>query len=426
MKKGLLITAALILTGLTACTKDESVKVQSDNAMRFGTYVDRSTRGQTTDNSGVESTTTVAVKSTGFGILGYQTGLSNWATAGSTTAPNFMYNQFMEWNTIVQDDWAYSPIKYWANIDETNYSFFAYAPYESAPSAGTDRGVVLNANSATGLPTITFTLKSAPADMVDLVCGQAMDQQKNGEENTAIVFNLKHQLARATFEAKTNITTNEPQQTDKTFVIIKSMKIVKNDEAAGASQSTGFYGTATYTFGDVTTNNTITTHGQDGVWSSPVNHTADYAIGDFLHKGSGMIGDPVTGYDKSNGVVILNNNTPLPLFNENQFLFLIPVDGSTGIGNEKKMFIELTYDIVTEDSKLVNGYTVSNNVKTVALPAGNLQQGKAYKFIFNIELTEVKVSGYVVDWDTSMETSLSIGVNAPWSDTESDLGDPEE
>lgn len=425
MKKGLLIATALILTGLTACTKDESVKVQSDNAIRFGTYVDRSTRGQTTDNSGIESTTTVAVKATGFGILGYQTGLSTWAEVGSSTAPNFMYNQFMEWNNIVQDEWGYSPIKYWANIDQTNYSFFAYAPYESAPSVGTNRGVVLNANSATGLPTITFTLKSSPADMVDLVCGQAMNQQKGEEENTAIVFNLKHQLARATFEAKTNITTSVPQQTDKTFVIIKSMKLVKNEASAGASRSTGFYGTATYTFGDVTTNNTVTAHGQDGVWSAPVNHTTDYAMGDFLHKGSGMIGDAVTGYNKNSGVVILNNNTAVSLFNEHQYLFLIPVDGSTGIGAEKSMFVELEYDIVTEDAKLVNGYTVSNNVKTVALPAGYLQQGKAYKFIFDIQLTEVKVAGYVVDWDTSMETSLTIGLGEDWTDTGSELGDPE-
>lgn len=396
MKKRLLFAAALVALGISSCTQDESVKNQSNDAIRFGTYVDRSTKGTVLTNDDPSTAGVTPLKDAAFGILGYYT-IDAWATAGATATPNFMYNEQIVWNSIIAANWGYAPVKYWSNVDAQKYSFFAYAPYEASPSDGANKGITLSANNTQNRPTIGFAIKSAPENMIDLVCGQMMDQTKTSD---AITFNLKHQLTRVTFDAKTDITTDEGKETGNTYVIVKAVKFVKNDEAAGASQSTGLFASGTYTFGTTSSNSTNTDHAQDGVWSALSAQATDYALTSILVEGSGKLGDAGTGYDKSAGVVVQNGAAATTLFDANEYLFLLPPNGSTGIADTKDIYVEVTYDIVTVDPALVNGYTVSsNNVKTVALTDGTLVQGKAYKFVLEFGLTEVKVSGTVVNWD---------------------------
>lgn len=399
MKKRLLFAAAVVALGMASCTQDESVKNQSDEAIRFGTYVDRSTKGTVLTNDDPSTAGVTPLKDAAFGILGYYT-IDDWATGGATATPNFMYNEQIVWNSIIEGNWGYAPVKYWSNVDAQKYSFFAYAPYEASPTDGSNKGITLSANNATSAPTIDFAIKALPEDMVDLVCGQMMDQTKTTD---AITFNLKHQLTRITFDAKTDITADAGKETSATYVIVKDVKFVKNDAAAGAYQSTGLFASGLYTFATASSNGTNTDHAQDGVWSSLDAQATDYSLNSILVEGTGRLGDETTGYDKSAGVAVQNGAAATTLFDANEYLFMLPPNGSTGIADTKDIYVEVTYDIVTVDNALVNGYTVSsNNVKTVALTDGTLVQGKAYKYVLEFGLTEVKVSGTVVNWDTEV------------------------
>ena len=134
----------------------------------------------------------------GVGVFAYYTGSSTWASAGSSTAPNFMYNQYVEYLAVGLDasgndvySWVYSPTKYWPN-DNTNadnvgatgsqtasyLSFFAYAPYvEVTPSTGvvadesTTGITALTSNSTAGAPKVTYTWTNDITQQVDLLWG---------------------------------------------------------------------------------------------------------------------------------------------------------------------------------------------------------------------------------------------------------------
>ena len=151
-----------------------------------------------------------ALQSAGFGVFAYYTGDQNWSTAGTSTIPNFMYNQQVRW---ASEQWTYSPVKYWPNnnnpaddsgatgSESKNYlSFFAYAPYDAAFITG------LSANNAVGAPTVNYTW-GADNDLLyavqtDRYKYDINDANDNGRVGDYVPFVFRHALAKVQFKVR--------------------------------------------------------------------------------------------------------------------------------------------------------------------------------------------------------------------------------
>lgn len=357
--------AALAVTG---CSQNEITEInpETNPAVGFSVYTGTQTKGLVMDNSEPSATDTKALKDAGFGILASYTGQDNW----SSTAPNFMYNQKVTWNPALNSssgDWEYSPLKYWSRTAGDKISFWAYAPYDDETS---DQGIELSDNTATSAPTITFTLKKA-SDMVDLVTGSVMNKEKADK----VSLTLKHVLSRVTFEAKVGEEIfSSSNAAKKTHIFITAAKL-KGSE---------IYKSGTYTF------NTDNASPNDA-WSSTTAGECD--IISALNKGnhSGDIGIG-TVYTTSN-VVEVTSTTAASIFAANQYLFLIPA-GTSGVTGSNAQ-VEFTYDTVTEDAKVANGYSKTSSTVTVDLTAGTLKKGTAYKYTFTFGVDAIKVEAAV-------------------------------
>lgn len=112
-----------------------------------------------------------AIRATGFGVYGYVTPDSDWATSGATTKPRFMTNQHVQF----EGSWTYRPLKYWPNDASDAVSFFAYAPYVSLEDvSGSSTGIIsLPGKDDVGAPKVGYKTADNPAFGVDLMVGVA-------------------------------------------------------------------------------------------------------------------------------------------------------------------------------------------------------------------------------------------------------------
>ena len=203
----LYITAgAFGMTMLTGCSHDSDDVPDGNAAISFTASLDElaDTRAgllgeMTTDRLKEYDAFT---GSGGFGVFAYYTGSATWSTAGSSTPPNFMYNQQVYWDGTTANNWAYAPLKYWPNENQpaddegatgvnnahSYLSFFAYAPYvDNSMSLGTSGITALSANTANGNPTVTYVLSDDPEQQVDILWGKrgkATYQEADGTPNT--------------------------------------------------------------------------------------------------------------------------------------------------------------------------------------------------------------------------------------------------
>ena len=98
-----------------------------------------------------------------------------------------------------------------------------------------------------------------------------------------------------------------------------------------------------------------------------------------------------------------------PLLKNAEYAFLIPVtDGVKQ--DEAKVVIE--YAIVTLDNNLLGGHSCTEDTKELSLPAGILQQGKAYNLAFTIKVNAVELSATPETWTeaNSQESETKIDV----------------
>lgn len=383
---GLIACAALTMTG---CSNDEinaPQQSQGNNAIEFSTYLGRNAQG----SRGTETSTT-SIQTKGFGVLAYYTEQDNFA---NTNKPNFMWNQQV---TYSNSAWSYTPVKYWPTKVKDKVSFFAYAPYVASGNAN---GIVLSGNSAIGAPTATITLPDDPSQTIDFVAAVQMNKTYNdsAKANNNVSFTLLHEMTRVKIQAKLDKSVydaSDPKH--KTFVVIKNVTFNNKGQ---------FYKSGTYTFS--------TTNGERGKWATTDNATA-YSLD--LNKVMKKDTIKVTGakdksgsgdYQKGEAGIKLVNTDPIPLFKDDQYLFLIPVANLT----DGQATATIEYDIVTEDSKLAVGYSCTNAIKTVKLPAGTLQQGKSYNYTFKIKLDEIVLDATVEKWD---ETASGNDINVPYT-----------
>lgn len=118
---------------VAGCTRNETVKTASQEAVSFGGYA-----GRTQTKAGVtEDITLDVLKSYGFGVFATYSGTSDFSAATN----DFMNNEDVAYNGTA---WTYSPIRYWPNptdgkdATDQKVSFFAYAPFTDPAASGAD------------------------------------------------------------------------------------------------------------------------------------------------------------------------------------------------------------------------------------------------------------------------------------------------
>ena len=251
--------AALTVLLVAACSSGDEPATDEPTAVNFSATVPAFlTRSIVNGTAGLQA------EAAGFGVFAYYTGTYTWeqcdgsGTEGHTTkqAPNFMYNQQVQWDDSPQSGfWTYSPVKYWPNdnqpADDTgatgsqehNYvSFFAYAPYNGT-------GLTPSLNTATGAPTIGYTWVSStdPDDQHDLLYADPDDQhdllyadpvtdcyktmtEGYGTVGGRVPFHFRHALAAIEFKVRRKEASGDQ-------ILLQSLSLNDDDDATAASSS---------------------------------------------------------------------------------------------------------------------------------------------------------------------------------------------
>ncbi len=389
MKKIFFATLAVAALALS-CQKNEVVveNPSLNQAIEFSTYSAKApqTKGIIMNNAALNK----------FGITAFYTDEANWG--GTSESVNFMWNQKVEWLSSGEEgagSWTYTPVKYWPTETTDKISFFAYAPYSEGNKTN---GIVNSNNDEIGTPTLVFTVNNAADKMVDFVADQVIDRQhaSTTEEGNAakVQFALQHELTRLTIDAK--VSTDLINTKGTTIINVKTV------ELDGLTNGK-FYQSAKYTFGN--------TSDARGTW--------DYTDATYLPETYSLssVLDLVTpATDTYGGYVVsgvqlgyAETTTAKSLFEDNEYLFLIPVTANDGNGlGEEDASVTFTYDIVTVDPALENGHSVTPATKTVYLPTGIMKQGVAYKITFLFEIDQIEVSATVDPWGTEETADTNI------------------
>lgn len=385
---GVITCAALTMT---SCSNDEigGNNTKQGDPIEFGVYLGRDAQG----SRGTIITTENLNK---FGVTAYYM---------NSDAPDIMYNQ-----AVIKsgNSWTYSPVKYWPTTEGDVISFYAYAPYTE-----NNNGLIVlsdNTENSNGVPKATISLPTGTnadlTQMVDFVADAKFHVGKTNGNGTskAVEFQLHHEMTRISLQANVSenvFNSSDANKANKTKVVIRSLKLNKGGE---------FYTTSTYTFPQIFTPN--------GTWSGP-NETADLDLQSILNwstttwtiNSTDIISDSKKGIalEGKKAVNLLKKDK-----NEQQYLFLIPSDNVDGNGKlvglkANSTSATITYDIITEDSNLEDGYSKTSATKTVYLPAGIMQQGKAYNLTFTIAVDQVKLDATVEpDWGTATNSDINV------------------
>lgn len=363
----LLATTALVtLTALTfsGCSENEVTDINPDAnpAMSFDVYTGVQTKGTETTTSSIQAAT-----SDGFGVLAYKT-TGEWDGEGTADAatPNIMYNEHVYYNSAA---WKYDNTKFWPT-NEDKISFFAYAPYESAPAEGTDKKIKLSAASETGAPTIEFEVNATElTKMVDLVT----DTQKNktSSDNTGKVsFELKHVLTKVVLKAKTDVALG-----DVTKVFITGVKVAPKESKLCSK--------ATYKFADDT---------WDYTESTPTYFENDINLYDETNGVLNLTTASSWGYTTNS--VDVSGTSEVDLFKSDEALYFIPARNTDGLEAAGDVQLKVSYDIVTKVSDEANT-TSSVSEKVIDLPQYALQKGNSYTYTLIIGMNAIQLEGTV-------------------------------
>ena len=269
-------------------------------------------------------------------------------------------------------------------------NFFAYSPY-SDDSNGLTK---LSKNTEKGLPYVEVSL---PEDgdltkMVDFVAASPAMTAKIDVVN----LEFKHEMTRISLQAKVSEDVFDAVgAANKTKVVIRSIKLNNGGE---------FYTKAKYKFHQGII---------DSDWIGHVKAESPIDIQSILNWSADWTISSNSVISSTNQGIALEGTSAVNLFNENQYLFLIPSNYADDKGKlvglkANTTSATITYDIITEDSNLEDGYSKTSATKTVYLPAGIMQQGKAYNLTFTIAVDQVKLDATVEDWKTDTNSDIDV------------------
>lgn len=224
------LIALIALMGLMGCSSEETTRtaeVGSQRPIAFGeAYTVKPTKSSAafTGDKGIPVGQSI-------GVYAYLHSNSTWAAdeayntanpeAPQRLIPNFMFNQ----QCTRRDDadyFAYSPLKYWPNDENSKVSFIAYFPYTVESPGQTDTPAypdnatglqTLLSNSNPGLPTFNFTVKDNIDDQVDFMVSDVMANLPKSRDTEGdpgqpfndltiqdrVTFLLKHMTAKVEF-----------------------------------------------------------------------------------------------------------------------------------------------------------------------------------------------------------------------------------
>ena len=368
---GVIACAALTMT---SCSNDEigGNNTKQGDPIEFGVYLGRDAQ----DSRGT------------IGVSAYYL---------TSVTPDFMYNQAVNKSG---DAWTYSPVKYWPTMENYGITFYAYAPHTEDANGF----IKLQDNNVTGVPVINVSLPTGDnADlkqMVDFVTDEEFYQMKTNGNNKSdkITFTFNHKMTRIGLKANVSKDVYNTDAANKTKVVIRSIEL----NAGGEFYTSAKY---KYTEHDIYTgkSNPELWYGREGDvklnLKSILNWSDDWTIKDKVIDNS----------DAKNKGIALEGTSAVNLFNENQYLFLIPAKDKTNGLKANTTSATITYDIITEDSNLEDGYSKTSATKTVYLPAGIMQQGKAYNLTFTIAVDQVKLDATVdPNWDTATNSDIDV------------------
>lgn len=437
---GLVALAAMALG--TSCSNDELYNDYSpENAISFGTYVgrDADTRATVIDEA--------KLKNDDFGVFAYYTGDNTFKQVNTTITPNFMYNEKVEWNDT-DNAWTYSPIKYWPTTTSHMISFFAFAPYDNDLELDEERhddsedtrrnaNITYSANTATGSPTVTYKVPAAVGEQIDLLYAQPILNQTRMGTKDKVKFNFKHALARIGFSVEamidvvnsdaTNGTTDGAYgegNTDNGTIIpdgttITVKKVTLKDV---------FYTKATYTFTTYDdSNNTM-----KGLWTTRLEKKNN----EYVLKKEGDVNnfkisqeevtETVNGQSSTKTVQVDHakvTNAKKQLNADDSYIMIIPQNNEN---EDRKIQIEVVYDVETIDNKLAGGKsTITNTVITESFDFDFLK-GKAYDFVLHIGLTSVQFNATVDAWDPEdgSDYVVNVPINVDTTTTTSTSNEP--
>ena len=410
MKK-LIFIAAIAAIGLVSCAKIENTQIAaggSGDALSFGVYAGRAVNTKAT--YGDITTANLASSEDGFGVFAFYTQAADWAT---TDTPNFMYNQQVRNISSYASNpsdysaakypsgWYYTPLKYWPNgQNSTAYeaaassadkiSFFAYAPHIAVSTAGvvstnvpdTGEGITaISANTATGVPVITFTVPSKAEEQIDLLWANPVLNGTKQALSERVSFTFKHALAKLNIQVRTvadDLTGTTANLADETKVILESLTLTANGTKSG-KLSIGS-GNAVPNWADLS-GNTSVAYGTDSFSAtSTVNGK--------------------TGFNVTETATDLNS-TKSPM--------IIPATVATG-----DFIITANYWVITEDPALNGGYsTIQNNITKTSTDAITFDAGKKYNIIVNLGINSVDFAvTEVTDWDSQTAVDYHLPQNA--------------
>lgn len=463
MKKSLFLMAAASALMLTACTNEdatnETVVSKGAQAVSFDTYVPNATRA---GDAGVMTTAALQTADKGFGVFAQYSngsGTTDGAYANTTNPSNFMWNEHVSY---AAGSWTYSPLKYWPNETDNDsqspaatsthadkLSFFAYAPYvaelndvytgkldidgdgstdeyDTAPAitasgiktakAGGIEAVI--ANNATGNdPWVRYAVATDPSKSVDLVWGVApagglsytnvaggtttvlegmplVDLIKPSKDQK-IKFLFQHALARiglSVIYAADQIAAGGSLKPE-TKIAVKSVAI-EEVTATPVLKTSGAL-------------NLKNTDAFQSLWSNATGTFSVTVEDAALNPNIKYYTDAATtwGYAGTLATWTGVKNTELPVIADDNYFMVIPGHADTDLQ------VTITYDVITKDEKVADGYSEVENVikKTVTIPT--LTNNKAYNLKLILGMTSVKLDAEVADWEIMGSTDVNLPKN---------------
>ena len=380
-KNLMMAMAALTMAG---CSQNEVTDVNPDAhpMIGFDVYTGVQTKGAETDIDALKAS------GAGFGFLAYKTA-GAWSSAGSNAAPDFLYNEQGTWTAgSPAGSWGYTNTRFWPT-NKDKISFFAYAPYESSPTDGSNKGITLSGKTNKGAPSLDFALTTSNdwKDMVDLVtdCRDDIKDQtatSNAANPGTVSFKFSHVLTKV---AGIKVKPDQNLGSD-IKIYVKELKLVPGTSILQDK--------AKYQF-------------SDDQWVAATSgasyFTAEQDLSAFLNKATSV---NWCGYTTSS--VDVSSSTATPLFPTGQALYFIPVSNATGTAAEGDLKLKIKYDIVTKVSDATN--VTSETEKEVKLPKNTFKKGTAHTYTLTIKLNTIgiTVDETITSWGTATGEDLEV------------------
>lgn len=429
---------ALCLLLITSCST-ESIESTDNTGGADNTPVPVLFDTYTTTRANTGLMTQEALQRNGFGVFAYYTEGAKWTGKTDSHTPNFMYNQPVNYTSGY---WQYEPIKYWPNDystgnvdqkqgtngedyaatgsrDHSYISFFAYAPYTAVDvsngnAAATTGITAITSNTATGAPTVNYTLPTniTTDTLVDLLWATPQKDQHKLAVNEKVKFSFLHGLAGVEVDVVRDLEDNISDDAEDTKIFVGELTMkAENAYTSGTmsledglwSNVSGYPATLTYTLKSDDIDANLRGAAYDNVAPATTYTTEQDAAIEAIRTTELRTWDTKTGVD----------GTRRPL-SATKLLF-IPGDGAVTLTPTLK------YSFVTHDDRLVLNTTLSTQLngttwrfarlyhdnQTGGSASFTVKGGKLYKLLIHIGVMHVTFEvTSVEDWKTPEESGI--------------------